>query len=69
LEGKLLPTEIAIVKDTKFSKIACGDNHSLAVSQGLPNSWLAFDIIVSEGRLFAWGVNKTGQVGKQNYRN
>ncbi|KAI6880020.1 RCC1/BLIP-II protein [Hortaea werneckii] len=43
------PHEITTLKGFKIEKIACGDNHSLALD--------------SEGRVFSWGDNSSGQLG------
>lgn len=43
------PHEITTLRGFNISKVACGDHHSLALD--------------SEGRVFAWGDNASGQLG------
>ncbi|KAF2716189.1 RCC1/BLIP-II [Polychaeton citri CBS 116435] len=46
------PHEITTLKGFDVAKIACGDNHSLALDK--------------DGRIFTWGDNSSGQLGFDN---
>eukprot|EP01124_Arcella_intermedia_P029432 TRINITY_DN6208_c0_g2_i1.p1 TRINITY_DN6208_c0_g2~~TRINITY_DN6208_c0_g2_i1.p1 ORF type:complete len:472 (-),score=111.77 TRINITY_DN6208_c0_g2_i1:115-1530(-) len=48
------PTRVATLY-TNVTQIACGDNHTLCVSQ--------------HGHLYSWGLNKNGQLGHGDYVN
>eukprot|EP00850_Spirogloea_muscicola_P008974 SM000049S16745 [mRNA] locus=s49:427660:430897:- [translate_table: standard] len=51
-EDQLVPTRVAALADKKITKISGGWRHTVAID--------------SEGKLFAWGWNKFGQVGVGN---